>query len=193
MNSRIEKLKARRKQLEDLESEILNSVQISNEEMHAWAARELKLLSESMRENWNGDLELLTVRDTTVELSDLPVNSEVIVPQILHPVMVLEESAPNLSLHLDDTIFPSSLADEPSNESAQKVLDAYVAARLARQAAHREDLRRIAIQALKMRPNTQSPLTILSEDDEELPALVSATRERKGGVSLEFDASLLRP
>lgn len=192
MNSRIEKLKARRKQLEDLESEILNSVQISNEEMHAWAARELKLLSESMRENWNGDLELLTVRDTTVELSDLPVKSEVIVPQILHPVMVLEESAPNLSLSLDDTIFPSSLADEPSNESAQKVLDAFVAARLARQAAHREDLRRIAIQALKMRPNTQSPLTILSEDDEEMPALVSATRERKGGVSLEFDASLLR-
>jgi hypothetical protein len=106
--------------------------------------------------------------------------------------MALEESAPNLSLSLDDTIFPSSLADEPLNESAQKVLDAYVAARLARQAAHREDLRRIAIQALKMRPNTQSPLTILSEDDEELPALVSATRERKGGVSLEFDASLLR-
>lgn len=190
MNSRIEKLKATRKQLEDLESEILNSVPISNEEMHAWAARELKLLSESIRENFN-DVELLTVRDT-VELSDLPVKSEVSVPepQIVLPVLVLEESTPNLSLSLDDTVFPSSLADEPSNVSAQEVLDAYVEARLAKQEAHREELRRTAIEVLKTRPNTESPLTILSEDDEELPPLVTATRERKGGVSLEFEASL---
>ena len=188
MEAKIAKLKATRKQLEELETEILNSVPISNEDMHAWAARELRLLSESIRKN--ADVELQTLRDEVV-LADLPVISEVSQPRLSEtrtsPSLVLEED-PCLSLSLDDTVFPISSPDDTL--TAHSVLESYAESRIEKQRLHREEIRRIA--RAELARGTESPLKVVSEDDEELPPLVTATRARKGGVSLEFDVGLFR-
>ena len=68
MDVKLDRIRRERKNLEKLESEILENVENNNDpiRMHEWAAKELKALSESIKRNEN--IELKTARGGLMEL-----------------------------------------------------------------------------------------------------------------------------
>ena len=89
MTTALEKLRRDRKQLEELEAQVL-AAPTDAQEMHAWAARELRVLSESIRQSKCEIVEMKTARPSLPPLppTELPVNCkrENVEPDIVLPM-----------------------------------------------------------------------------------------------------------